>query len=380
MSSGESADVDRDGSIGEPVADPEPAVYSVESSFFRTGKVTDLELSTSAKRLSRKVLRSTLIDNPGAPENSVELCIVHQKRSSVDDAWADVEGTTLQQTTVNMPSKLPLDTSETKVLFDHLVNLYQIGSQGIRRGHATVAILRDEESIIRTDSSRAQLIRRLLESNHGAEVWELLVQLEPDLAKKLSLSLVMQDRQRAVAAFEVALEEDQNEQFWQTLIEANLWMLGSGNVALLDERRLDIKNIADLPVAIEGGFMDIVELKRPGLPFWARRQSGETVLYRDKYLVPNFELAGAIAQTSHYILQAEKKVADSDFQKTHGITPLKPRGLVIHGRSHNWGEEQWEAFRLLNDHLHGLQVMTFDHLLAQAKRALTMSEPSNSEF
>lgn len=362
------------------MTEPDPAVYSVESSFFRTGKVTDLEMSVSSKGLSRKVLRDTLIDNPKTPENSVELCIVHQKRSTVDDAWSDVAGTSLQQTTVNMPSKLPLDTSETKVLFDHLVNLYQIGSQGIRRGQATVAILRDEESIIRTDTSRAQLIRKLLESNHGAEVWELLVQLEPDLAKKLSLSLVVQERQRAIVTFEAALEEDKNELFWQRLIEANLWMLGSGNVALLDERRLDIKNIADLPIAIEGGFMDIVELKRPGLPFWARRSSGETVLYRDKYLVPNFELAGAIAQTSHYILQAEKKVADSDFQKTHGITPLKPRGLVIHGRSQEWGDEQWEAFRLLNDHLHGLQVMTFDHLLAQAKRALSISEPPETDF
>jgi hypothetical protein len=158
-----------------------------------------------------------------------------------------------------------------------------------------------------------------------------------------------------------------------------MWMLGSGNVALLQERRLDIKNIADLSIAIEGGFMDIVELKRPDVPFWAQRRSVEgSFLYRDKYLIPDFGLRGAIAQTGHYILQAEKKVADSDFQATHGIKPLKPRGLVIHGRSNDWGDSEWQAFRLLNDELHGIQVMTFDHLLAQAKRAVTLSGTSAS--
>lgn len=34
--------------------------------------------------------------------------------------------------------------------------------------------------------------------------------------------------------------------------------------------------------------------------------------------------------------------------------------------------EEWEAFRLLNDQLHTVQVMTFDHLLRQAERMLVV--------
>lgn len=349
--------------------------YTVESTFYRTAKVSDVELSISKKGMRRKVLRTTLVNNPNIPENSVEISIVHQKRRSADVQWSDLIGPSLAQTTINNPSKLSLDTKETRALFEHLTNLFKVDTATIEKGVFTVEILREEDVIIRSDSARSRLVRRLLEEHHGPEIWELLVQLEPDLAKKLTLSLAMQERQKAIHNFEAALEEENDEQFWQDLIENNLWMLGSGNVALLDERRLDIKHIADLPVAIEGGFMDIVELKRPDIPFWARqRNAAETFRYRGKYLIPDSGLSGAIAQTNHYILQAEKQVANSDFYKAHGIKPLKPRGLVIHGRSHGWGEDEWEAFRLLNDHLHGLQVMTFDHLLAQAKRAIAVGE------
>lgn len=357
----------------------ENARYTVESDFYRTAKVSDVELSLSPKGLSRKVLRATLVDNPKIAKNSVEVCIVHQKRSTTEDSWSDLSEATLAQTTVSMPSKFGLDTAETRELFDHLTNLFEIGPKGIHRGQATVEVLRDEDAIIRTDTSRARLIRKLLKSNHGSEVWELLVELEPELAKKLAVSLAHQAREGAIKEFESALTEDHDENYWKQLLKKNLWMLGSGNIAIVPESRIDIKHIADLPVAIEGGFMDIVELKRPDIPFWAQRRSvAENFHYRDKFLIPDYGLQGAIAQTSHYILQAEKQVSDSDFHDTHGVKPLKPRGLVIHGRSHDWGDEEWEAFRLLNDGLHGIQVMTFDHLLAQARRALTI-EPESQE-
>jgi hypothetical protein len=56
-------------------------------------------------------------------------------------------------------------------------------------------------------------------------------------------------------------------------------------------------------------------------------------------------LQGAIAQTTKYILQAEKKVDSAEYIKDHGgIVPLKPRGLVIQGRSDDWTREEWNRF------------------------------------
>ena len=55
--------------------------------------------------------------------------------------------------------------------------------------------------------------------------------------------------------------------------------------------------------------------------------------------------------------------------------PLKSRGVVVHGRNDTWTKAHWYAFRLLNDELHGIQVITFDHLLERAKKSLDMFRP-----
>ena len=69
-----------------------------------------------------------------------------------------------------------------------------------------------------------------------------------------------------------------------------------------------------------------------------------------------------------------------EYIKDHGgVIPLKPRGLVIHGRSDGWGVEEWESFRLLNDELHTVQVITFDHVLKQGKRMLAVMQPEDDE-
>ncbi|MEK9206958.1 MAG: Shedu anti-phage system protein SduA domain-containing protein, partial [Patescibacteria group bacterium] len=53
-----------------------------------------------------------------------------------------------------------------------------------------------------------------------------------------------------------------------------------------------------------------------------------------------------------------------------GIIPLKPKGLIVHGRNNIWDKSEWEAFRLLNDELHNIQIITFDILLERAKNVL----------
>jgi hypothetical protein len=303
---------------------------------------------------------------------------VHQKRKSVGEPWEDEEGSTLQQTAPLTPSRFPLDSAETKALFDRLTDLYQIGEGGVQRGRVVVELANADE-IIKIDASRASLIKKLLESNHGEEVWRLLLELEPDLVTKLAGAKLHSERRQAITEFETAIEAGELEEYWRKFLIANQWMFGGSNVAVIQEGRIDIKTTADIPFEVEGGFMDIVELKRPDFPFWARTKEKAVYKYRKKYPIPSSELQGAIAQVTDYIVQAEKKLSDADFIKQHGVRPLKPRGLVVHGRSNDWGQEEWDAFRLLNDNLHGVQVMTFDHLLAQGRHALGGSLPKGSD-
>lgn len=347
----------------------EPTSYVTTSTSNVSSSVDDIELSVTPAGRARKVIRATIVQNPNQAENTVKVTFIHQKRSSKNDPWTDESGTGLTATTPLSPSKFPLDTGETQELVRILADLYHLAEGGVRSGRVVLQIA-DEEEIIRTDSSRAALIRRIIDAAHGEEVWSTLVDLEPTLSVNLAVALVHQQRLAAIDQFEQALTEEHDENYWNTFLTANCWMFGGSNIAVIDERRIDIRHTTDIPFEVDGGFMDIVELKRPDVPFWTLNRHGNEVLYRGKFLVPHFELQSAIAQTGHYILQAEKHVANSDFHEQAGIIPLKPRGLVVHGRSAGWDSEDWIAFRLLNDSLHGIQVMTFDHLLIQAKRML----------
>jgi hypothetical protein len=44
----------------------------------------------------------------------------------------------------------------------------------------------------------------------------------------------------------------------------NDWVLGSDFVRVLDERAIDTENVADYLVEAYDGFLDIIEIKRPG--------------------------------------------------------------------------------------------------------------------
>lgn len=352
--------------------------YTVTSTSRITGKVGDVELSVSPHGLARKVLRPEIIENPTVAENTVKICLVHQKRKTVDTPWSDVPGRGLDATTVLTPSKFQLDSQETHDLLRHLAALYQVGERGVSPGQVVLQIANQDE-VIKTDAPRALLINKLLASNHGEEIWRMLVSLEPDLAAKLVAAQLHAARRAALEEFEAALDEVHDEHYWNKLLSANSWIFGNQVVAIIRERRIDINNFTDLPFEVDGGFMDVVELKRPDHEFWSVTNKGGLYRYRDKFLIPHYELSGAIAQTQAYILQAEKRVADSDFHATHGVTPLKPRGLVVTGRSKDWETEQWTAFRLLNDSLHGIQAMTFDHLLVQGKRMLSMTTAEQVE-
>ncbi len=347
----------------------EDKTYTVTSSFFRTGNVEDVALSESPNGMTRKILRAELVDNPQQPENSVKICVVHQKRQNRNFAWEDLSGSTLVQTTVNTPSKFPLDTRETQALFEYLTDLYRIDAGDLRAGREVVRMVNPDEWL-HVDADRGRIIKQLLEADHGEEVWTTLLELQPALAQQLSAALINHRRSQVLRVFEQAMGQELPEEFWRTLLRKNTWMSGGSNVSIIDESRIDIEHIADIPFAVTGGFIDIVELKRPQFPFWTMSRSGSPWQYRGKFLVPHPQLNGAIAQTRHYILQAEKHVSDIDFHRQHGVVPLKPRGLVVHGRSNTWGAEEWEAYRLLNDDLHGVQVITFDHLLEQGRRSM----------
>jgi hypothetical protein len=329
-------------------------------------------------KLTRRLVKLSFIKDHNDPDKfvGIHVEVLYQKRTNQMTPWP---AKTIDLTTVprDLGFRFSLDSTQTFELTQSLQDAYSIGGGKIGSGKRTVVRNAGKDEIIITQKNKTEALKQLKALLDKDELSEWLGQNIDVLSMDLALARLYHHRKEALASFKAALKEEQAESFWQKLLKENSWMFGTACIELLSERRLDIHHETDFPMEVEGGFMDIVEIKTPQLPFWAV-SAGKRFKYRNKFLIPHSELQGAIAQTTKYILQAEKKVDSDEYIRDHGgIIPLKPRGLVIQGRSNDWVKEEWEAFRLLNDELHSVQVITFDHLLKQAERMLAVRQVSD---
>lgn len=327
-------------------------------------------------KLTRRAVKLTFIRDHKNPSKFVGLHtdVLFQKRKNETEAWAD-KTVDLRKVPSNFGFKIALDSNQTYELSQALRDAYPMGEESIASGKRTVIRGAGKDEILITDKNKIEVLKKLSGELSEDELNDWLRENISALSTDLALVRIYRERKARLIEFQEALQRDENENFWQGFLKQNSWMFGAASIQILDERRLDIHHETDFPLAVDGGFMDIVEIKRPGLPFWTPAKGGGHFKYRGKFLVPHPELMGAMAQTAKYILQAEKKVNDAEYIKDHnGVVPLKPRGLVVHGRSNDWGDDEWEALRLLNDELHTVQIITFDHLYKQAERMLAVME------
>lgn len=87
----------------------------------------------------------------------------------------------------------------------------------------------------------------------------------------------------------------------------------------------------------------------------------------------------AIAQASRYLYEVEREANSVKFlERVNHVKTIKPRCVLLFGRSHDWDEQQRETYRILNASYHNLTVMTYDHVLARARRILDLPEPGSS--
>jgi Shedu protein SduA, C-terminal len=194
------------------------------------------------------------------------------------------------------------------------------------------------------------------------------------LGDRLQRSIEFGRRAKAVAELESMLSEDLTEAPWQQWFEDNDWVLGTEFVKVLEERPIDVEHIADFLVEAYDGFLDLVEIKRPegSLRFWAEaRDHGN--------YIPHSGLIKAVTQASRYVLEVEREANSVKFlERLGGVKAIKPRCVLIYGRSADWNDGQREAYRVLNASYHNLSIMTFDHVLARAKRILDLTEPGET--
>ena len=251
-------------------------------------------------------------------------------------------------------SELTLDDEEFKALIEFLREHYEPFRQGVK---AFIPLDKPYEK------ENAAQIRALFSLPDKQKIIQFILSNNV-IPEDLAIGLQQAHRVRAIKEFEKMLEQDREENAWQEWFQVNSWVLGSEFVRILDERHIDVQNISDFLMEAYDGFLDIVEIKRPegGLRFWAAS------LDHGNY-VPSSDLTKAITQASRYIYEVEREANSVKFLERVGqVKTVKPRCILIFGRSNDWNSSQVETYRIMNAGFHNLTVMTYDHVLERAKR------------
>ena len=185
--------------------------------------------------------------------------------------------------------------------------------------------------------------------------------------------------ERAAAALNLALyrrvlerlqemiqDPDTSEGQFQTLLKANPWLFGSAYSAILNRRRWTRDEITDFVLRRStDGWVEIIEIKTP--------LSGQALFGRDrshKTLFAGAELSKVTAQVQNYLEHLDR--SRDGILANDGVDVTKTRALIIVGLD---GElDQQQALRRYNSHLHRIEVITFDGLLAIASQVLRYLE------
>jgi len=215
------------------------------------------------------------------------------------------------------------------------------------------------------DSQSAELLQRFKAITKNNKEKAKMIIDSGILEKDISLALVQFQREECINDFKKNIDLDNNEQFWQEWFENNKWILGSEFSKILDERNIDLDNIADYIVKSLDGFVDLIEIKKPnGMDFWSSTKD------HGNY-VPSSSLIKAITQCQNYVYAIEGEINSVKFSKKVEGTPVaRPTCLLVFGRSNDWDEEKYLAYRLLNSSLNQITVVTYDQLLKRAEKMI----------
>lgn len=193
------------------------------------------------------------------------------------------------------------------------------------------------------------------------------------LTENLSVAITAAERNRAVSEFEQAISSGYPESYWQDWFSRNKWVLGSEYLNILPERDIDVTDIADYLMRAIDGFLDVVEIKRPDLPFWTRPDSHGN-------LCPSSQLTAAITQCLNYLYKIELQSNSVEFmERVEDTKTVKPQCMLVYGRSVDWDDNELKSLRILNAAYHQLHIITYDQLLMRAKLLLGIENETADE-
>ena len=197
--------------------------------------------------------------------------------------------------------------------------------------------------------------------------------LSDELVQSLRNAIRLREMQGAVVDLRDMLERAENdEQAYQEWCRIHSWAFGSAYVVNDEVRNISASDNLDLllPTVI-AGYRDLVELKRPDMMVLRYDDA-----HRNHYW--SAAVSRAIGQCHRY-LDILHEVAANGLRDHPEIVAYHPRAIIVIGRSNGWGARELRALHGLNHRLSSVTVMTYDQLLAQGERLLSIVIPSETD-
>ncbi|MFC1319554.1 MAG: DUF4263 domain-containing protein [gamma proteobacterium symbiont of Ctena orbiculata] len=196
--------------------------------------------------------------------------------------------------------------------------------------------------------------------------------LSDELVNSLRSAIRLREMQSAVAGLREKLQQGEaDEQVYQVWCQTHSWAFGNAYVVNDEVRNITASDNLDmlLPTVI-AGYRDLVELKRPDMDVLRYDKA-----HRNHYW--SADVSRAIGQCHRY-LDILHEVAANGLRDHPEIVAYHPRAIIVIGRSNDWEANQLRALHGLNHRLTSVTVMTYDQLLAQGERLLSIVAPNDS--
>jgi hypothetical protein len=359
--------------------------FNVHTTSAKSAKIDDIWINPppdADTALTRKIVRSEIVDNVHSDEARVKITVVHQKRHRKTDAWQDCNSFNLATLKAGQEIKLHLNAAETFHLHRILVDLHTITVDGVPKADKKLTVV-DESKVVVVKGRAADLVRQMNDEATD-EFWEAINALKPNLFRAIALTKLHELRESAIAEFRQHMTaSDWLECDWQKFFERNTWIFGYGlSYKFLSTLKAQ-PNYGGTTVTGSGAqrgdylaaseadkrFTVLVEIKTPeSLLVHAK-------LYRNSVHHLGEDLTGGVSQ-----LQTNCRTWESEGSRTSGNRELlereacytiQPKGILIIGHTGQLDKDaKRTTFELFRRSLQNPEVITFDELLGRAEHLL----------
>jgi hypothetical protein len=302
------------------------------------------------KATTRRIFLAEINDKKLKSGETVSGTIIHQRKGGKDE-WEDVESINLNTLKAGEGVKLKLRSAQTKNLYDGLTKLYALSQKGVKRGE-TEYVIGTSDEVINVPRKRKEYIEKLLSENYGEEIWEELIDKNPDLATKLSHSRIYSNRLSTLEEFEENIKDDsKDEGYWQAFFSKNDWIFGYGLNYQFLSIESDQPNYGGEKYTGKGKqkgdyltstntenikFTVLVEIKKPFSNLLAKMpRKGENIEYRNGAWLLGSEVLGGVAQVQTNCKSWQKRAEEFENRElsNNGTYTVMPKGILLIGNT-----------------------------------------------